>query len=750
MHNNVPPGLPLDPNLSAEQLANLASQRQDLWSQILEHPNLYPELREWILAQTPLQAPVAATQPSEPHPEPRKAKGVGKWVGIGAGAVALLALVGVGGWWFFSQGSSVSATPVSHAPTSARVVDVSPVGESLNLVPLSTDRAFLEEDDLYLVGLADDASDLVTIAAVNDVTTSASPDWGVVVPRESVQEGCGFVGGNVTCGTGENLVSWNVSGPEPEQLDPTAPDADVEENGVEEDSDDAEEGPDGESQAGPSSTVSHLVGAAATEDVPYSIVGNQLIHESGTVLGTDLPQGPFWAAQVGDSSKWVISNGTLVLGVDGKKELWDVTLPDGAGELNGFTGEGEPHWLVSGAALLLATSDGISARDVTDGSEIWSIETPVSSWSSDGETLMVVGDGELAIMSFGDEVGESEELVIRGGGDGVAEWLASAFSPSPMRPIQAVTSGNWTVDRLTGLVVEEGTPGAKFVSFGTGAVSPVMEELGEIMWVGQNFLTTLEGEVYAWSSEDGSVTGPVNDSYGLVAPVLQMYETEYTLCEARIDNPAASCPENRQATVLYQDGSVYRVSVVAPPGEDFEPRLISPSGERVVWLEDNWGRMTAVTDNGQVYVSQRGETMENLSFGGQKVEQACYNSTDGIVGLTEGGAVMAHLSNGDSFSATPTELLPAGASPVRQLVCAPFTASSSRMLAITPRLFAVLDDGSVLLYKSEEEATWSDVTFASDVVYAAPDAFVTSTDQLIALSSQEGWGLSALATASLR
>lgn len=142
--------------------------------------------------------------------------------------------------------------------------------------------------------------------------------------------------------------------------------------------------------------------------------------------------------------------------------------------------------------------------------------------------------------------------------------------------------------------------------------------------------------------------------------------------------------------------------------------------------------------------------MEQMSFGGQKVEQACYNSTDGIVGLTEDGAVVAHLSSGDGFSATLTELLPAGANRVHQLVCAPFTSSSSRMPMLFPRLFAVLDDGSVLLHKSEEEASWSDVTFASDVVYAAPDVFVTSTDQLIALSSKEEWGVSALGTASIR
>lgn len=49
-----PPAQPqpdLDPNLEPATLAQLASERRDLWPAIHAHPNCYPALRDWIAAQ---------------------------------------------------------------------------------------------------------------------------------------------------------------------------------------------------------------------------------------------------------------------------------------------------------------------------------------------------------------------------------------------------------------------------------------------------------------------------------------------------------------------------------------------------------------------------------------------------------------------------------------------------------------------------------------------------------------------------
>mgnify|MGYP003607642471 CR=1 FL=1 len=90
-------------------------------------------------------------------------------------------------------------------------------------------------------------------------------------------------------------------------------------------------------------------------------------------------------------------------------------------------------------------------------------------------------------------------------------------------------------------------------------------------------------------------------------------------------------------------------------------------------------------------------------------------------------------------------------------VVGPLPAPRSPALSVPPRFLGPLQGGRTIQtaarydLRGTEVPRWGQAqVVASDVVYAAPDAFVTSTDQVIALSSQEGWGLRALATASLR
>lgn len=94
---------------------------------------------------------------------------------------------------------------------------------------------------------------------------------------------------------------------------------------------------------------------------------------------------------------------------------------------------------------------------------------------------------------------------------------------------------------------------------------------------------------------------------------------------------------------------------------------------------------------------------------------------------------------------------------LRDRVFVPLPAPRSPALSVPPRFLGPLQGGRTIQtatrydIRGTEAPRWGQAqVVASDVVYAAPDAFVTSTDQVIALSSQEGWVLSALATASLR
>jgi len=85
-----------DPTLPAQTLADLAAQHRELWPQIAAHPNVYPGLIEWMMAQgfvpaTPTAAPYAQPQPQVGAPAPKRRR-TGLIVGIAAAVVVIIAL----------------------------------------------------------------------------------------------------------------------------------------------------------------------------------------------------------------------------------------------------------------------------------------------------------------------------------------------------------------------------------------------------------------------------------------------------------------------------------------------------------------------------------------------------------------------------------------------------------------------------------------------------------------------------------
>lgn len=64
-----------DPSVTPETLGQLANARQDLWPQIRQHPNIYPELATWLDSQ--LGAPQAAPQQAQ-QTQPQQAQSVAK------------------------------------------------------------------------------------------------------------------------------------------------------------------------------------------------------------------------------------------------------------------------------------------------------------------------------------------------------------------------------------------------------------------------------------------------------------------------------------------------------------------------------------------------------------------------------------------------------------------------------------------------------------------------------------------------
>ena len=98
---------------------------------------------------------------------------------------------------------------------------------------------------------------------------------------------------------------------------------------------------------------------------------------------------------------WVVSDGTTMAAIDGSTLLWSSPLPQGAAELNSLGVQDPPRWLVHQGAIVMAHPDGIVALDPVDGSTVWRVAGPVTSWSASGDALVVFNGSTASLLSFG-------------------------------------------------------------------------------------------------------------------------------------------------------------------------------------------------------------------------------------------------------------------------------------------------------------------------------------------------------------
>lgn len=97
---------------------------------------------------------------------------------------------------------------------------------------------------------------------------------------------------------------------------------------------------------------------------------------------------------------WVVSDGVTVAGLDGSSVLWSSKLPEGAGALNTLGTEVVPRWQTSKGALVMAYPDSLRALDPVDGSTIWRVSTPVTSWAAGDGYVVVFNGSTTSIMTF--------------------------------------------------------------------------------------------------------------------------------------------------------------------------------------------------------------------------------------------------------------------------------------------------------------------------------------------------------------
>jgi len=163
-----------------------------------------------------------------------------------------------------------------------------------------------------------------------------------------------------------------------------------------------------------SAPTSVRLGHAPTADVPLSV------SEDGTVsVNKDKVSGltldgtkPVWAARVEAPRKivgvnlpssrevWVVSDGVSVAALDGSTVLWSSKLPDGAGALNGLGSDTPPRWQMSKGAIVMAHPDSLRALDPIDGTAIWQVSSPVTSWAAGDGYVVVFNGSTTSVLAF--------------------------------------------------------------------------------------------------------------------------------------------------------------------------------------------------------------------------------------------------------------------------------------------------------------------------------------------------------------
>ena len=162
------------------------------------------------------------------------------------------------------------------------------------------------------------------------------------------------------------------------------------------------------------STTSVRLGDAPTGGTPLSVSSDGTVSvDKSKVSGLSLDGSkPMWATQVEAPRKivgvslpasrevWVVSDGATVAALDGTTVLWSSKLPDGVGALNGLGSDTPPRWQTSKGAIVMAHPDSLRALDPVEGTMIWQVTTPVTSWAAGDGYVVVFNGSTTSVLAF--------------------------------------------------------------------------------------------------------------------------------------------------------------------------------------------------------------------------------------------------------------------------------------------------------------------------------------------------------------
>ncbi len=331
----------------------------------------------------------------------------------------------------FSGGEDARGTDYfSRLPDKATVVDLQPFGEAVTLAPISSSSASLREGDVTYVRFVEEDTDL--IAAVNVQSNDAYPMWVTPFPTDAndclIEDSslrCGSVSIDLktgvptrafspaaSTGAGTPATSGEAVAGEPEDPADTNSVADPDN-----DSDDGSSGaPTGDSSAqsgeaaGAPERVSEKLADTPSEAIPFALVGGSLQNSKGAVIVEDLGDGDFWVLRLGEGGdRWAISDGSVVIVIEGGEELWRTELPEGSREANSFDSPTGPTWDGDSWTLIMGTPASIVAWDATSGEERWLVETEVSSYQVVDTGVVVTSGPSLAVLDFPDRPEDADD-----------------------------------------------------------------------------------------------------------------------------------------------------------------------------------------------------------------------------------------------------------------------------------------------------------------------------------------------------
>jgi len=89
-----------------------------------------------------------------------------------------------------------------------------------------------------------------------------------------------------------------------------------------------------------------------------------------------------------------------VAAFDGTTVLWSSKLPEGVGALNGLGSDTPPRWQTRKGAIVMAHPDSLRALDPVEGTTIWQVSTPVTSWAAGDGYVVVFNGSTTSVLAF--------------------------------------------------------------------------------------------------------------------------------------------------------------------------------------------------------------------------------------------------------------------------------------------------------------------------------------------------------------